>query len=105
MTTLEAWEKERERHTHGVEDTADLIVRLNAKAIVDAYRAGKEAGDAERDRLREHNNTLKLALSEALDEIEAMTDESAMGAGRIAQHRLWMAGMRAALEGKETSDE
>jgi hypothetical protein len=53
MTTLEAWEKERERHTHGVEDTADLIVRLNAKAIVEAYRAGKEAGDAERDRLWE----------------------------------------------------
>jgi hypothetical protein len=60
---------------------------------------------AKYDRLREHNNTLKLALSEALDEIEAMTDTSAMGAGRIAQHRLWMAGMRAALEGKETSDE
>jgi len=53
MTTLEAWETERERKVHGVEDTADLIVRLNAKAIVEAYRAGKEAGDAERDRLRE----------------------------------------------------
>jgi len=49
MTTLEAWETERERKVHGVEDTADLIVRLNAKAIVEAYRAGKEAGDAEGD--------------------------------------------------------
>jgi hypothetical protein len=53
MTTLEAWDKERKRHTHGVEDTADLIVGLHANAIVEAYRAGKEAGDAERDRLRE----------------------------------------------------
>jgi hypothetical protein len=36
-----------------LESTADLITRLNAKAIVEAYRAGKEAGEAERDRLRE----------------------------------------------------
>ena len=35
-----------------VEDTADLITRLNAKAIVEAYRAGKELREAKRDRLR-----------------------------------------------------
>jgi len=69
-----------------------------------SYRMGAllvdelERVEAERDRLREHNNTLKLALSEALEEIEATTDTSAMGAGRLAQHRLWMAGMRAALQ-------
>jgi hypothetical protein len=70
MTTLEAWEKERERHTHGVEDTADLIVRLNAKAIVEAYRAGKEAGEAERDRLREAlEKILKCTLPVPMQDI------------------------------------
>ena len=34
-------------------DTADLITRLNAKAIVEAYRAGKEAGMAENARVHE----------------------------------------------------
>jgi hypothetical protein len=44
-----------------LESTADLITRLNAKAIVEAYRAGKEAGQAERDRLRE---LVKMAYCE-----------------------------------------
>ena len=36
-----------------IEETAELITQLQAKAIVEAYRAGKEAGKAERDRLLE----------------------------------------------------
>ena len=36
-----------------IEETAELITQLQARAIVEAYRAGKEAGEAERDRLRD----------------------------------------------------
>jgi hypothetical protein len=55
--------------------------------------------DEERDRLREHNNTLKRALSEAIEELETMT--LPVSAARDKLYIRWMEGLRAALQDVE----
>ncbi len=54
---------------------------------------------AERDRLREHNNTLKHALSDAIEELETLTPP--VFGTQLQKHRRWMDGLRAALAGQE----
>jgi hypothetical protein len=77
----------------------------NAQRYRNRYREAVdcEQAKAERDRLIESNNTLKLALSDAIKELDSLSPP--LEGARYQRYMRWMDGLRAALEQTGGHDE